>query len=603
MLPRRSSCSMQTVWLCLFWTLCIALSAGVALAQEQQVPPKVDIFAGYQWLNPGGNIPGGPNGSGGILPVKLPSMSEGFGLAAGYNFHPNFALEGDFGGNYKNGNDFSTYSLGPRATYRGEGINLFAHTLLSANHLNTASLGARTGIGAILGGGIDLNIMKYLSIRLIEADYQWARHNFAAQVPPNQPDLRRPSFDGVRLRTGVVLNFGGGEAPVAPTAACSVDHSEVMQGELVTATATGSNFNPKHTLTYAWSGNGGAVTGTNSTATIDTKGVAGGNYTVTSHITDPRSKKNNAATCTASYTVKEPPKNPPTISCSSSPASGQAGTPVTVTCSCTSPDGVPVTVSGWSASGGNVSGNGNVATLSTTGAPPGTITVNATCTDSRGLTANASSQTTVEAPPPPVVDKVLEARLALHSVYFPTAQPTVKEPNGGLVPSQQQTLLALATDFKKYREAKPDAHLTLEGHADVRGSVPYNQALSERRVARVKSFLIENGVPEANIDTKALGDQHNLTADEVKASVGNNPDITAEERARVLRNMKTIIWASNRRVDITLNAAGQTETSVRRYPFNAADSLTLIGGREAAKKAAPAKKAPAKTVKKPAKKE
>jgi outer membrane protein OmpA-like peptidoglycan-associated protein len=204
-------------------------------------------------------------------------------------------------------------------------------------------------------------------------------------------------------------------------------------------------------------------------------------------------------------------------------------------------------------------------------------------------------------PPPPVVDKVLEARLALHSVYFATAQPPVKNPNIGLVKSQEETLSTLATDFNKYREAKPDAHLILEGHADVRGGAAYNQALSERRVARVKSFLVEHGVPEGLIDTKALGDQHNLTAAEVKASVEQNPDLTKEERARVLRNMKTIIWASNRRVDITLSTAGQTETSVRRYPFNAADSLTLIGGREAARKAAaPAKKAPAK---KPAKKQ
>ncbi|MBZ5547148.1 MAG: OmpA family protein [Acidobacteriia bacterium] len=195
------------------------------------------------------------------------------------------------------------------------------------------------------------------------------------------------------------------------------------------------------------------------------------------------------------------------------------------------------------------------------------------------------------------MDKVLEARLALHSVYFVTAKPTEKEPNAGLVKSQEQTLEALATDFKKYLEAKPDAHLTLEGHADVRGSVPYNQALSERRVARVKSFLIEHGVPEANLETKALGKEHNLTSDEVKGSVEQNPELTKEERARVLRNMKTIIWASNRRVDVTLNATGQTETSVRQYPFNAADSLTLIGGREAAKKAPAAKKgakAPAK---------
>ncbi len=137
----------------------------------------------------------------------------------------------------------------------------------------------------------------------------------------------------------------------------------------------------------------------------------------------------------------------------------------------------------------------------------------------------------------------------------------------------------------------------------MRGSVPYNQALSERRVARVKSFLVEQGVPEADLDTKAFGKQHNLTADEVKSAVEQNPEITPEEKARFLRNTQVIKWASNRRVDITLNTGGQTETSVRQYPFNAADSLTLIGGREAERKAA-AKKGPAakKGTKKPTKK-
>ena len=176
---------------------------GAAAAAQQQTPPKFDLFAGYQWLNPGGNIPGGTlNGS--VLPFKLPSMADGFGLAGAYNFHPNFALEGDFGGNYKSGNDIQTYSIGPRAMWRGEGVNLFAHTLLGLNHLNTASFGGHNGIGAILGGGIDLHLLKHVDFRLIEADYQWARQNFAAQVPASQPDLRRPSYEGVRLRTGVM---------------------------------------------------------------------------------------------------------------------------------------------------------------------------------------------------------------------------------------------------------------------------------------------------------------------------------------------------------------------------------------------------------------
>ena len=132
--------------------------------------------------------------------------------------------------------------------------------------------------------------------------------------------------------------------------------SEVMVGEPVTATATASNFNPKHTLTYSWTSTGGKVTGKDNTASIDTNGVAGGSYTVTAHVTDPKMKKGGEASCTATFTVKEPPKNPPTMSCSANPTSVQAGTPSTMTCTCTSPDNVPVTVSGWTASGGSVSG-------------------------------------------------------------------------------------------------------------------------------------------------------------------------------------------------------------------------------------------------------
>jgi len=382
---------------CLLLSLLAFCTAALA---QQETPPKFDLFAGYQWLNPGGSIPGGRDVNGNVLPFQLPSMPAGFGLAGAYNFHPNFALEGDFGGNYKDGNDFQTYSIGPRAMYRGEGVNMFVHTLIGLNHLNTSGLGGHNGIGAILGGGIDLKIMRHVDFRLIEADYQWARHNFADQVGQNQPDLRRPSYNGARLRTGIVMNFGGGPV-VPPAASCSVDHAEVMQGEPITATATASNFNPKHTLNYAWSGNGGTVTGKDTSASIDTKGVAGGSYTVTAHVTDPKMKKDNEATCTANYTVKEPPKNPPTMSCSADPSTAQSGTPVTVTCTCTSPDGVPVSVSGWTASAGTISGNGNVATLNTTGAPAGPITVSATCTDSRGLTANATAQSTVEVPPPP----------------------------------------------------------------------------------------------------------------------------------------------------------------------------------------------------------
>jgi hypothetical protein len=556
----------------------ISLS-GLAFAQSDS-NPKWDLFVGYQWLHPGATLPlGDPNNP---TPYTVPDMPGGIGSALTYNFDPHWGGEFDFGHNWKSGgNSETTASIGPRFIWRTDDANYFLHALVGYNHLGVSGLSSGSqGIGAILGGGMDLPITKMIAWRLFEADYVWGHHNYSDYVSALFPNLRRPSLDGVRLRTGIVFSWGGAEA-LAPSASCSVQPTEVLVGEPITATATASNFNPKHTVTYNWSGNGGKVTGKDTTASIDTTDAAPGSYVVTAHVTDSKMKKNNEASCSANYTIKPlPPKNPPTLSLSVSPSSVVTGGSVNVSATCTSPDGVPVSVANYTSTAGSISGNGNAATLSTAGAPAGPVTVTATCTDSRGLSSLGTTQLNIENPPPPPVDKALEARLALHSVYFPTAQPPANEPNAGLVPSQQQTLINLAKDFTKYLEAKPDAHLILEGHADIRGSAAYNQALSERRVARVKSFLIEQGVPESAIETKAFGKERNLTLEEVKDSVLKNPDLTTEERKRALARIQVIKLASNRRVDVTLKSATQTETSVRQFPFNAADAMSLIGGRE-----------------------
>jgi len=582
---------------CVFALTAVILFCGTAVAQEPTTP-KWDLFAGYQWLHPGGTVPAAFSDPSNPTPFIIPDMPRGVGFAGAYNFDPHWAAEFDVGHNWEKGNYEMTLSAGPRFMWRAENINFFAHALVSFNRLAVADVAKRSnGIGTILGGGIDLPLTKMFTIRLAEADYVWARHNFSDLAGPEFGDLRRPSLKGVRLRTGVVLSWGG-EPPVLPTAACTVQPTEVMVGEPLSATVSASNFNPKHTVSYAWSGNGGKVTGKDTTASIDTTDAAPGTYTLTAHVTDPKASKANEASCSATYTVKPlPPKNPPTMSLSASPTTLTPGGAVNVTANCTSPDSVPVSVANWTSTQGTISGSGNSATLNTSGLAPGTVTMTATCTDSRGLNAQASTQVTINNPPPPPVDKALEARLALHSVYFPTAQPTAKDPTGGLLPSQQQTLMGLANDFKKYSQAKSDAHLTLEGHADHRGSAAFNQALTERRVARVKSFLVEQGVPESAIDTKAFGAERNLTTDQVKESVMQNPDLTTEERKRALAKIDIIRMASNRRVDVTLNAGGASETSVRHFPFNAADALTLIGGRQSQAKPA-AKKGT--TTKKPA---
>jgi len=592
---RSNTCACRFVGNGLLALLAVGLISGLAVAQSDSTP-KWDLFVGYHYMHPGENVPapgGDPNNP---TSFTLPDMNKGGGAAVTYNFDQHWGLEVDFGYMRGQSNSDTQASFGPRFMWRMEAANFFAHALIGGNFLSVQGLNENKGIGGLLGGGMDLPITKGFAFRLFEANYVLARHNFSDYASSNYPNLRRSALEGERLSTGLVWMWGG-EEPAAPAASCSVQPSEVMVGEPITATVTASNFNPKHTVSYSWSGNGGTVTGKDTTAAIDTTNAAPGSYTVTAHVADAKAKKNGEASCSASYTVKPlPPKNPPTVSLSANPSDLVTGGNVSLSAMCSSPDGVGVSVANWTSTSGTINGTGNSATLSTSGVPAGTITINATCTDARGLSSQASTQVTVENPPPPPVDKALEARLALHSVYFPTNVPPPSNPDAPMVASQHKTLVTLAEDFKKYLEAKPDAHLILTGHADMRGSVEYNQALSERRVAKVRKTLVELGISDSAIETQAFGKEHNLSLEEVKASIEQRSDLTTEERKRALARINVILLASNRRVDVTLKSAGMTENSVRQFPFNAADALSLIGGRESEMKkpVTPRKKAPAK---------
>jgi hypothetical protein len=91
-------------------------------------------------------------------------------------------------------------------------------------------------------------------------------------------------------------------------------------------------------------------------------------------------------------------------------------------------------------------------------------------------------------------------------------------------------------------------------------------------------------IPEANLQTKAYGEEENMTPDQVKQLVEQHPRLTQEQRDKILSNLQVITFAQNRRVDITLSSTGQQ--SVRQFPFNAEDSLTLISPKAGAKPAA-----------------
>ena len=221
--------------------------------------------------------------------------------------------------------------------------------------------------------------------RYLYVDYRPSNHQFVFNTATNG------------AIAGFTYNFGG-KPPVPPTASCSAQPTEVWSGDPVKLTATGANFNPKHTVTYSWTGNGGKLSGANAeTATVDTTGMTPGSYSAVATITDPKQKKNNSATCTANFSIKQP--QPPVVSCSANPSTIAIGEPATITMTASDPQGWPMTYS-WSTTGGQLSGSGTSATVTATNTDAGsTITVTATATDAR---ANLSGSCTASVNVPAV---------------------------------------------------------------------------------------------------------------------------------------------------------------------------------------------------------
>jgi outer membrane protein OmpA-like peptidoglycan-associated protein len=570
-------------------------AAPASTGPSADAPSKWDIFAGFSYLAPKGTLIN--NGTQQDNAKSITCCAD-ISIARYFNKFFGVQAEGDF---HKNGgnrsavvhNTFAGGSGGLIARFPTEDITPFVHALIGGESVSSTYYPSnKWGVVLTAGGGIDYGtpwLDHRLSIRVFQADYQYTHENFYP--------VARGNFNMARLSTGVVLSFGTIAPPPTATISCAAQPTSVFPGEPVTVTATAGQLLPKNHVVYSWSGQG--VTGTDTTAKVDTANLAPGNYTVNCGVKEGKPGKEGlkpweSANGTANFTVKE--YEPPTLSCSANPTDLKPGDSATITSQGVSPQNRPLTYS-YQASGGTISGSGTTATYSSAGAQTGPVQITCNVADDKGHNATANTSVNIQPPPPPPGPSPeqlrLEARLALHSVFFPTALPTAKHPEGGLVDSQQATLQTLATDLKAYLQIKPDAHLTLTGHADPRGSDEFNQALSERRVNRVKQYLVEQGIPDSAIAVNAVGESQQLTKDEVKDLVDKNTELTDKEKKNTLRRINIIYLAQNRRVDLTLTNTGQQ--SVQLYPFNAKDASTLLsvskpatGG--ARKKAAPKKK-------------
>lgn len=455
------------VWCAIAFSLLFMSSA--VLAQEA-APPKVDIFAGYSWMHPGGDITG----------LTLKDMNKGWGLTGTYNFNRFLGLSVDGGGDYSDPNNVHTLMAGPRLKLRSENFQPFLQGLIGLHRLSVAGLGTDNNFGAVLGGGFDIPVNKTLAIRLFEADYVFGRHNFAPLIAGTQ------NLNGARLRGGLVLNLGGGAPAVPLAAACAINPNSVMAGEAVTMTTTASNIPKNHTVEYKFTTTGGKLAPKDNTASVDTAGLAPGQYTVAATVTDPKAKKMAPATCNAAFTVQEPPKHPPTITCSANPATVQAGQPSTVSATGQSPDNRPLTYN-FTASGGRISGTGAQATVDTAGAPAGPITVTCTTTDDRGLSASSTTTVNVEVPPPP------PQASKLNEIQFKNNKKPARVDNEAK---------AILDDVALRLQREPDAKAVVVGNFEA--NEKNGHSIAEQRAVNTKAYLTqEKGIDPSRIELRA----------------------------------------------------------------------------------------------------
>ncbi|HXA84554.1 MAG TPA: OmpA family protein [Candidatus Dormibacteraeota bacterium] len=553
--------------------------------------PAVDLFVGYSFVRFSTNAG-----------AKETFNWHGVTGALAGNVNRWFSLVADFGA-YRikdlprpvSGSAY-TFLFGPQFSHRGEHWTPFIHTLFGAARLSDIQVStvpsgsaffnrsfSQNSFATALGGGVDGNFNKHIGVRIFQVEYLMTKFT----------DGRDNKQNNLRASAGLVLHFGGNPPPPPPnhppTVTVTANPTKVFAGSNDAIVLQAQAADPDNdTLTYKWTATGGAVEGSGAETRWNSSGVQPGKYTITVAVDDGKGGTANSST---DVTVEEKPNTPPTITCAANPSTITAGQRASITANATDADNDKLTYS-YKASGGTVTGTGANAQFDSTGLAPGNYTITCHVSDGRGGETDATAPVTVQAATPPQEQTQLEQRLSLHSIYFPTAQPTENSPvTSGLLASQKRTLLALAGDFKKYLAFKPDAHLILQGHADPRGGPEYNKKLSERRVERTKAYLVSQGVSADAIETQGLGEEQPMSADQVKQAIDQEPNITAAQKAQLNRNAKVLALAQNRRVDVTLSTTGQT--SVRGFPFNAEDALNLINPRGApGTHKAPAKTAP-----------
>lgn len=380
----------------------LALSPAVQGQAKPSANPsasvsRFDVYGGYAYLHP---LDAQING------FKYEPLEVGAVASATYYFTKHYGVQAEAGLHVHGPNDCVTTAQGglvARTQFRR--FVPFVHVLGGGAKVGGPVFQPCTwGYGGTAGVGLDYVLPYFfndrVAVRPIQADYEYNHVDFGPLVLPGGYSGGLLNMNAYRLSGGLVLRFGNkGDLHQPVMLSCDVQPMSAYAGEPMVANATTLGLKPNRKTDYVWSSTGGTIVGRGETAQMNTTGLTPGTYTVNGRVSQG-TRVNEQATCNAVFEIKL--MEPPTITCSATPASVLPGGSSTVTSVGLSPSKRPLTYS-YTASSGTITGAGTTAALDATNTLPGSITVTCNVVDDMGKSAMATTSVTVTSPVIPPV--------------------------------------------------------------------------------------------------------------------------------------------------------------------------------------------------------
>jgi len=461
--------------------------------------PKVELFLGYTHFGTAstktvaGNRMVGLNGGSASVAFNL---NRYLGLVADIGGYNDNAVQLTGTGvnqpldTYASGTVYS-FLGGPRLSFRNYsrftpfaqaffgGVYAGAVTVSNCSGSACTVLPSQKTLSMTAGGGLDIRLVHHISLRAVQAEYMMTRFGaLTTGASTSQNDLR--------LSTGLVFRFGDKTVSFPMQLACSVQPSSAFSGDSLAVTSNASNLNPKRKAVYTWTTTSGKISSTNSSGTIDTTGLAPGDYTVSGHLSQG-DRPSQQASCSTSFTIRA--YDPPTVSCSADPASVTMGGVSTITANGISPQNRPLTYS-YTSSAGQISGNIQTAALNTAGAAPGDISVTCNVVDDLGKSASATTTVTVQSPPAPPPPLAVEAKTLCSLSFERDRKRPVRVDNEAK---------ACLDDIALSLNRDSSAHLVIVGDY----SSDEKPSAGEKRALDVKQYLTgEKGIDASRIEVR-----------------------------------------------------------------------------------------------------